>query len=286
MGYLEHPNGPPYFDWNNYSRWAVWMTTYLAGKGSLDREVTEDEGYELPVIQVTQLDRDKVDANNKAVDLLYHSLGPNEFDRVMGEKMANKIWAKLHRAHIGDDQVLGRLFQTYRREYENFTHLPSESTDDMFKRFTVIVNNMRTNIDAMPYTDQDRALKLLHSLDRTVWGAKVEAIMESASYATLTVDELFSKLESSKIDMNLRTKTEKPSDQIALVSSSKEKHATANLSQSSFSFVSCLMSLTEEQLEEVDDDDLALLSRKFSRFHDNCMSRNRSRNTCFNYSKP
>ena len=95
----------------------------------------------------------------------------------------------------------------------------------MFKQFTVIVNNMRINTDAMPYTDHDRALKLLHLLDRTVWSVKVEAIMESASYATLTVDELFSKLKSSELDMNLRTKTEKPNDQIALVSGSKDKFA-------------------------------------------------------------
>ena len=262
MANSERLGGPLYFDGNNYSRWAIRMLAYLAGKGSLVREVTEDEGYEHPMIQVTQLDYDKVEANNKAVDLLYYSLGPNEFDRVMGEKMANTIWAKLRRAHIGDDQVRGCLFHTYQREYENFTHLPKESTDDMFKRFTVIVNNMRTNTDAMPYTDHDRALKLLHSLDWTVWGVKVEAIMESASYATLTVDEVFSKLKSSEIDMNLRTKTEKPSDQIALVSGSKDK--LANPSQSSFSFVSCLMSLTEEQLEEVDDEDF----KRFSRFHE------------------
>ena len=98
MANSERSGGPPYFDGNNYSRWAVRMLASLAGKGSLLREVTEDEGYQLPVIQVTQLDRDKVEANNKAVDLLYHSLGPNEFDRVMGEKMANMIWAKLRRS--------------------------------------------------------------------------------------------------------------------------------------------------------------------------------------------
>lgn len=172
MAYLEHSSGPPKFDGKDYSRWAVRMLAYLAGKGTLARRVTEDEGYQIPMILVSQMDRDKVEANNKAVDLLYCSLGPSEFDRVMGDKMANSIWATLRRAHVGDDQVRGRLFQTYRREYENFTHLPSESTDDMFKRFTVIVNNMRVNTDAMPYSDHDRALKLLHSLDRSVWRSK------------------------------------------------------------------------------------------------------------------
>jgi hypothetical protein len=58
---------------------------------------------------------------------------------------------------------------TYRREYENFTHLPGESIDALFHRFTVVVNNMRANVDVLPYDDHDRAVKLLHSLDRTIW---------------------------------------------------------------------------------------------------------------------
>jgi hypothetical protein len=47
----------------------------------------------------------------------------------------------------------------------------------MFQRFTVIVNNMRANVVMLPYDDHDRAIKLLHSLDRTVWSEKVKAIL-------------------------------------------------------------------------------------------------------------
>jgi hypothetical protein len=39
------------------------------------------------------------------------------------------------------------MYATYRREYENFTHLPGESIDALFQRFTVVVNNMRANVD-------------------------------------------------------------------------------------------------------------------------------------------
>jgi hypothetical protein len=53
---------------------------------------------------------------------------------------------------------------------------------------------MRANVDVLPYDDHDRAVKLLHSLDRTIWGGKFEAILESEKYDTLTVNELFSKL--------------------------------------------------------------------------------------------
>jgi hypothetical protein len=60
----------------------------------------------------------------------------------------------------------------------------------------MIVNNMRANVFMLPYDDHDTAVKLLHSLDCTVWSGKVEAILESEKYKTLMVDELFSKLKS------------------------------------------------------------------------------------------
>jgi hypothetical protein len=91
----------------------------------------------------------------------------------------------------------------------------------MFQHFTVIVNNMRDNVVVLPYDDHDRAIKLLHFLDRTVWSEKVEAILESEKYETLMVDELFSKLKSSEVDRGVRAKIENPSNphSLALVSS-------------------------------------------------------------------
>jgi hypothetical protein len=70
----------------------------------------------------------------------------------------------------------------------------------MFQQFTVIVNNTRANVVVLPNDDHDMAIKLLHSLDHTMWSEKVEAILESEKYETLTVDELFSKLKSSQVD--------------------------------------------------------------------------------------
>jgi hypothetical protein len=47
----------------------------------------------------------------------------------------------------------------------------------MFQHFTVIVNNMRANVVVLQYDDHDRAVKLMHSLDRIVWSGKVKAIL-------------------------------------------------------------------------------------------------------------
>jgi hypothetical protein len=162
--------------------------------------------------------RDMFDANNKAVDYLYHSLCESEFERVRTEDLACRIWEQLKNAHAENAQVQARLFATYQREYKNFTHLPGESIYVMFQRFTVIVNNMRANVALLPYDNHDRAVKLLHSLDRTVWSGKVEAILESEKYETLTVDELFSKLKSSEVDHGVHAKIENPTDPIVWLS--------------------------------------------------------------------
>jgi hypothetical protein len=91
------------------------------------------------------------------------------------------------------------LYATYRREYESFTHLPDESIDALFQWFMVVVNNMRANVDVPSYYDHDRAVKLLHALDRTVWDGKVEDILESEKYTKLTVNEVSSKVKLAEV---------------------------------------------------------------------------------------
>jgi hypothetical protein len=82
---------------------------------------------------------------------------------------------------------------------------------------------MRANVYMLPYDDHDRPVKLLHSLNHTVWGGKFEAILESEKYDTLTVNELFSKLMSADVDKGMTAKLEGPTDShsLALVGGSK-----------------------------------------------------------------
>jgi hypothetical protein len=102
--------------------------------------------------------------------------------------------------------VKTRLFDTYRQEYENFTQLAGETIDSMFSRFHSSVNKMHANKAHLPYSDHERALKLLHALDRRVWEVKVSTIIVSPNYKTLTMDELFSKLKSTEIDHQTRAR--------------------------------------------------------------------------------
>jgi hypothetical protein len=191
----------------------------------------------------------------------------------------------LKEAHVGSAQVQARMYATYRREYENFTHLPDESIDALFQRFTVVVNNMRANVDMLPYDDHDRAVKLLHSLDHTVWGGKFEAIVESEKYDTLTVNELFSKLKSIEVDRGMTTKIEGPTDShiLALIGGSKG-NSNANPSTRMFS-LSSLMSLPDEEFDVLGEDELALQTKWFERMHENWVNSRRNSRACFKCGK-
>jgi hypothetical protein len=178
------------------------------------------------------------------------------------------------------------MYATYRRKYENFTHLPGESMDVLFQRFTVVVNNMRANMDVLPYDDHDRAVKIVHSLDRTVWGGKFEAIKELEKYDTVTVNELFSKLKSAQVDRGMTTKIEGSTDShsLALISGLKGK-ANANPSTKMFS-LSSSMFMPDEEFDVLGEDKLALLTRRFERLHENRVNMRRNTRTCFQCGKP
>jgi hypothetical protein len=145
----------------------------------------------------------------------------------------------------------------------------------------MIVNNMRANVDVLPYDDHDRSVKFLHSLDRTVWGEKFEAIAESEKYDTLTVNKLFSKLKSTEVDRGMIAMIETPTDShsLALIGGSKGK-TNANPSTRMFS-LSSLMSMPDEEFDVVRENELALLMRQFERLHENRVKMRRNKTTCF-----
>jgi hypothetical protein len=263
MAYQKWGSGPPHFDGKNYQMWSKRMVAFLREKGQILWDVTVDNSYVQLMNFLAPGSRDMFDANNKAVDYLFRALCQPEFDRVHTESLPCRIWSVLKEAHVGNAQVQAQMYATYRRDYENFTHLPGESIDALFQRFTVVVNNMRANVDVLPYDDHDRAVKLLHSLDCTVWGGKFEAIVESEKYDTLIVNELFSILKSAEVDRGMTAKLEGPTDShsLALVGGSKGK-ANTNPSTKMFS-LSSWTSMPDEEFNVLGEDELALLTRRF-----------------------
>jgi hypothetical protein len=100
------------------------------------------------------------------------------------------------------------------------------------------------------------------------------------------VNELFSKLKSAEVDRGMTAKLEGPTDShsLALVGGSKGK-ANTNPSIRMFSF-SSLMSMPDEEFDVLGEDELALLTRRFERLHENQVNMRRNMRTCFQCGKP
>ena len=98
-----------------------------------------------------------------------------------------------------------------------------------------------------------------------MWEVKVEAIIESPNYETLTVDELFSKLRSTEIDNKSRAKLESPfNPTMALFSSLSE--SSANTSHLCFA-LSSLYQSSRWRCLVLGDKELALIMNKFKHLH-------------------
>jgi hypothetical protein len=145
---------------------------------------------------------------------------------------------------------------------------------------------MRANVALLPYDDHDRALMLLHSLDRIIWDGKVKAILESKKYDTLTVNELFSMLKLVEVDRGVTARLESPTDShsLALVGGSGA-NSNADASSRMYS-LSSLMSLLDEEFDVLGENELVLLTKRFERLHENQVNTRKTTQTCFQCGKP
>jgi len=174
---MANPGKAPSLEALGYNYWKSRIKAYLLSQGTEIWEITQNAAYMIPEQRTTPGQVAQYERNNKAVNLLFSALGPVEYQRVCHLETACEIWTILANHHEGTAQVKAWLFQTYRREYENFTQKPGESVEEMFGRFQSVINKLRANKnvdDHFPVT-----------------------------YDTLTTAQLFSKLKASKVDKQL-----------------------------------------------------------------------------------
>jgi hypothetical protein len=111
----------------------------------------------------------------------------------------------------------------------------------------------------------------LYALDDHVWGIKITALEESADFATLDTEKLFSQLKSH---------TSKAFITSARVGGNDAKPTNAGSSALEFALSSVTVA-SDEQYESIPDDETALLARKFHALQKFCMERRRSPKGCF-----
>jgi hypothetical protein len=142
----------------------------------------------------TQGELQKYENNYKALNLIT--------DHVSHLKTAHDVWFKLCNTYEDSSEIKSSRKNTYNRQYQTFPQKPRESLDDCFARFESIVSNLRA-CGPLTYTDNERAKQLLYALDDHVWGIKITALEESADFATLNTEKLFSKLKSHELSQKV-----------------------------------------------------------------------------------
>jgi hypothetical protein len=167
----------------------------------------------------------------------------------------------------GSSEIKSSRRDTYNRQYQTFSHKPGESLNDCFARFESIVSSLRS-CDSLAYSHNERDKQLLYALDDSVWGMKITALEESANFATLDTEKLFSKLKSHELCRKGRRNHDASLTSKAFVTSTHVGGHVANptntTNSSALEFaLSSLAAASDEQYKSIPDDEIALLVRKF-----------------------
>jgi hypothetical protein len=148
-----------------------------------------------------------------------------------------------------------------------------------------IVSNLRS-CGPLAYSDNERAKQLLYVFDDHVWGMKITALEESADFATLDTEKMFSKLKSHELSRKGHHNHDASLTSKAFVTSTcvggHVANSTNTTDSSTLEFVlSSLVTASDEKYESIPDDEIVLLARKFCALHKFCKESRRSPRGCF-----
>ncbi|KAH9724999.1 hypothetical protein KPL70_007704 [Citrus sinensis] len=275
---------PPFFDGNDYAYWKTRMRIYLQ---ALDYEIWEvvcdgpfmpmfkDEiGDDIPKpsSQWSELEKRKMSLNSKAMNALFCALDKKEFHRVSSCESAQEIWHKLEVVYEGTNQVKESKISRYTRQYELFQMEQNENVYSMYTRFTDIVNTLGAL--GKTFSNSEKVKKIIRSLPKE-WRPKRTAIEEAKDLNTLPLDDLIGSLISYEEDLAAEKGHEEKKKSIALKASKYES----------------------DEESEPDDEELAMLARRFRKFFKKTGERRNFRNfknyrekkeaiTCYECKKP
>ncbi|KAH9648834.1 hypothetical protein KPL70_025758 [Citrus sinensis] len=275
---------PPFFDGNDYAYWKTRMRIYLQ---ALDYEIWEvvcdgpfmptfkdEAGDDIPKpsSQWSELEKRKMSLNSKAMNALFCALDKKEFHRVSSCESAQEIWNKLEVVYEGTNQVKESKISRYTRQYELFQMEQNENVYSMYTRFTDIVNTLGAL--GKTFSNSEKVKKIIRSLPKE-WRPKRTAIEEAKDLNTLPLDDLIGSLISYEEDLAAEKGHEEKKKSIALKASKYESDGES----------------------EPDDEELAMLARRFRKFFKKTGERRNFRNfknyrekkeaiTCYECKKP
>ena len=183
-------------------------------------------------------ERRDMEINAKAMNTLICALCLKEFNQVLTCKTAKEMWDKLKVTHEGINQVKETKINILVHEYELFTMEKNETIKDMYTRFNDIVSTLEAL--GKSYTNGEKVRKILRNLPMS-WDPKVTAITKAKDLDKLEFDNLLGSLMTHEIMMKRNDNVEPK----------KDKNVGFKVKNE------------EKDSQESDDDEFALLARRF-----------------------
>ncbi|KAH9679144.1 Integrase catalytic domain-containing protein [Citrus sinensis] len=188
---------------------------------------------------------------------------------------AQEIWNKLEVVYEGTNQVKESKISRYTRQYELFQMEKNENVYSMYIRFTDIVNTLGAL--GKTFSNSEKVKKIIRSLIKE-WRPKRPkrtAIEEAKNLNTLPLDDLIGSLISYEEDLVVEKGDQEKKKSIALKASKYES----------------------DRGSEPDDEELAILARRFRKFFKKTGEQRKFRNfknqrekkeviTCYECKKP
>jgi hypothetical protein len=119
----------------------------------------------------------------------------------------------------------------------------------------------------LAYSDNEYAKQLLYALDDSMCGIKITALEESADFATLDTEKLFSKLKSHELSRKGHPNQDASLSIKVLITRARigghDANPTTTVSSALQLVLSSLATASDEQYKSISNDEIALLVRKF-----------------------
>ncbi|KAH9779205.1 hypothetical protein KPL71_007643 [Citrus sinensis] len=173
--------------------------------------------------------------------VLFCALNKKEFHRVSSCESSNEIWHNLEVVYEGTNQVKEFKISRYTRQYELFQMEQNESVYSRYTRFTDIVNTLGAL--GKTFSNSEKIKKIIGSLPKE-WRQKRTVIEEAKYLNILPIDNLIGYLISYEEDLAAQRGNEENKKSIALKATKYESDGES----------------------EPDDEELAMLARRFRKF--------------------
>ncbi|VFQ95651.1 unnamed protein product [Cuscuta campestris] len=222
---------PPFFDGTNYSYWKEQMRIFVQSN-DFKIWLAIKNGDSLPMKKIgdtlipkdedeyDEADFKKAQLNATAINFLYCAVNANDYQKISRCQTANQMWNKLMITYEGTPEVRESKIDLLTHEYELFAMKENELVEDMFGRFSNIINDL--DMLGKTLTDKELVRKILRSLTKE-WESKVNSIYEGRDYNVVTYDGLRGNLITYETNHLSHTLDVKKRTGIAFKASSSQK---------------------------------------------------------------